>query len=411
MNALQIDSIFQEVDALKLEMVETLSQLIRVPAVGPENGGEGESAKADELLKVLSKAAFDRIERYDAVDPRVPSGKRPNVLVYVNGKKNARRLWIVTHLDVVPSGEESLWKITKPFEPKVQGDRIYGRGSEDNGQSLVASVFAAKALKQLGVKLNRTLALAFVSDEEQGSTMGIKHLLSKDIFREEDLVVVPDHGTPKGDFIEIAEKSILWFKLTTFGKQTHGSLPSKGLNAHRIGMQVALELDRKLHEKYDARNEYFDAPYSTFEPTKKDKNVDAVNIVPGEDTVYFDCRVLPNYNVDEVLADISEVAADFEAKTQAKIQVEVLQKESSPQVLTDDSEIVMLLKQALKQTRGLDARVGGVGGGTCAAFFRQKGIPALVWSTIDEVPHQPDEYARITNLVEDAKVFALLAVM
>jgi succinyl-diaminopimelate desuccinylase len=409
--ALQIDSIFQKVEALKLEMVETLSQLIRVPAVGPENCGEGELSKAEELLKVLSEVAFDRIERYDAVDPRVPSGKRPNLLAYVDGEKNARRLWIVTHLDVVPSGEESLWKITKPFEPKVQGDLIYGRGSEDNGQSLVASVFAAKALKQLGVKLNRTLALAFVSDEEQGSTMGIKHLLSKDIFREDDLVVVPDHGTPKGDFIEIAEKSILWFKLTTFGKQAHGSLPSKGLNAHRIGMQVALELDRKLHEKYDARNDYFDVPFSTFEPTKKDKNIDAVNIVPGEDTLYFDCRVLPNYNVDEVLADISEVAADFEAKTQAKIQVEVLQKESSPQVLTDDSEIVMLLKQALKQTRGLDARVGGVGGGTCAAFFRQKGIPAVVWSTIDEVPHQPDEYARITNMVEDAKVFALLAVM
>ena len=361
------------------------------------------------LLKVLSKVGFDKIEQYDAADSRVPSGKRINVVAYMNGKPDAKRLWIVAHLDVVPPGEESLWKITKPFEPKEKGGCIYGRGSEDNGQSLVSAIFAAKALKQLGIKLNRTLALAFVSDEEQGSTIGIQYLLKQGIFRKDDLVMVPDHGTPKGDFIEIAEKSILWFKLTTIGKQSHGSLPNKGLNAHRIGMQVALELDQKLHQKYKATNDYFDVPTSTFEPTKKDKNVDSINIVPGEDTVYFDCRILPNYKVDEVLSDIRKVTSDFEKKTGAKIQLEVLQKQSSPQNLTKDSEIVVLLNKALKQARGFEAQVGGVGGGTCAAFFREAGIPAIVWSTIDEVPHQPDEYARIANMVEDAKVFAILS--
>jgi len=63
-----------------------------------------------------------------------------------------------------------------------------------------------------------------------------------------------------------------------------------------------------------------------------------------------------------------------------------------------------------KESRGLDAKVGGVGGGTCAAFFRQVGIPAVVWSTVDEVAHQPNEYAKVENMVNDAKIFALLAV-
>ena len=304
---LETQKLFQQVEALESEIVETLMQLIRVPAVGPENGGAGESAKAEILMQILSNVGFDRIERYDADDPRVPSGKRPNIVAYLDGKKNSKRLWVVTHLDVVPAGEESLWKITKPFEPKVQNGRVYGRGSEDNGGSLVASLFAVKALKLAGIKLNRTVALAFVSDEEQGSTMGIQHLLSKGIFRSDDLVIVPDSGSPKGDFIEIAEKSILWLKLITLGKQSHGSLPNKGLNAHRIGMQVALQLDTRLHEKYNARDDYFDVPYSTFEPTRKDKNVDAVNIVPGEDVLYFDCRILPQYNLDEVLKDIEKI--------------------------------------------------------------------------------------------------------
>jgi succinyl-diaminopimelate desuccinylase len=408
---LETERIFQQVEALKQEMVTTLIRLISVPAVGPESGGEGEMTKADVLMQVLSEVDFDRIERYDAPDPRVPSGKRPNIVACLEGKSDAKRLWVVTHLDVVSAGEESLWRITKPFDPKILDDRVYGRGSEDNGQSLVASVFAVKALKLLGIKPERTFALAFVADEEQGSTMGIQHLLEKGLFRKDDLVLVPDSGSSSGDFIEVAEKSILWFKLITFGKQSHGSLPNKGLNAHRVGMQLAVELDDFLHRKYNSRDDYFDVSYSTFEPTKKEKNVDSVNIVPGEDVSYFDCRILPQYSLDEVLNDIGKITATYQSKTGAKIRLELLQKQASAPIADINSGLVPLLKEVLHKARGSEASIGGVGGGTCAAFFRNAGIPAVVWSTIDEVPHQPDEYAKIANIVADAKVYALLATM
>ena len=151
-------------------------------------------------------------------------------------------------------------------------------------------------------------------------------------------------------------------------------------------------------------------PESTFEPTRKDRNVDAVNIIPGEDITYFDCRILPNYDVDEVLAEITRVTAEFEKKTGATITFEVLQKQIAPKLKDGNSEMVALLKKAIKDARGLDARVGGIGGGTCAAFFRKAGIPAVVWSTVDEVAHQPNEYAKIKNMVDDAKIFALLAI-
>jgi len=102
---------------------------------------------------------------------------------------------------------------------------------------------------------------------------------------------------------------------------------------------------------------------------------------------------------------------EFERKTGTKILLEVLQRQVSPALADGKAEIVTLLKKALKVARGIDATIGGVGGGTCAAFFRQVGIPAVVWCTIDEVPHSPDEYARIANIVADAKVFALLSVI
>jgi succinyl-diaminopimelate desuccinylase len=222
------------------------------------------------------------------------------------------------------------------------------------------------------------------------------------------LIVVPDGGSGDGSFIEVAEKGILWFRLRTFGKQVHASLPNTGLNAHRVGMQIALTLDRMLHEKYSLRDEQFDVPWSTFEPTKKEKNVDAVNIVPGEDILCFDCRILPSYSLDEVLSETTRITEKFEKETGAKIKIEVLQKQPAPEA-DANSEVVILLKKAIRESRGLDARVGGIGGGTCAAFFRKAGLPAVVWSTVDEVAHQQDEYSKVNNMVNDTKAFALLA--
>ena len=316
----KLNPVFSEVERLEDEMVQTLMELMKIPAIAPESGGEGELKKAEKLVQILKEMSFDKIERYDAEDERVPSEVRPNIIAYYYGEEESEKLWIVTHIDVVPPGEESLWTVTKPFEQTVKDGRIYGRGSEDNGQSLAASIFAVKALKNLGIKPKRTIALAFVADEEVGSRYGIRHLVDQGLFGQDDLLVVPDGGNEKGDFIEIAEKSALWFRIRTIGKQTHASRPGKGLNANRVGMEYALALDKLLHEKYPLKDEYFDPPESTFEPTKKEKNVDAVNIVPGEDVIHFDCRVLPNYDLEEILTNINELVEQFEKKTGAEIK-------------------------------------------------------------------------------------------
>lgn len=392
-------------------MVDTLAAFIRIPAIGPENGGEGEHAKATELVKLLETIGVDKIEHYDADDERVPTRKRPNVVAYAYGEDPDETLWIVSHLDIVPPGENSLWTITKPFEPLVKEDRIYGRGSEDNMQSAVASIFAVKALRSLGIKPKRTVALAFVADEEHGSKYGIQHLINQKLFKKEDLIIVPDGGKADGSFIEIAEKSALWFRIRTVGKQAHASRPGTGLNAHRIGMNFALALDRMLHEEFSDKDSYFDPPESTFEPTMKAKNVDAVNIIPGEDIVHFDCRLLPSYSVEEVEGKIEELATAFGKKTGAQILIEPVQKSVAPKPTDAKAEVVTMLETAIRNVRGITPRIGGIGGGTCAAFFRKAEMPAVVWCTHDETAHQPNEYARIGNMIGDAKVFAFMATM
>jgi succinyl-diaminopimelate desuccinylase len=405
---MQTQKIHQEIENQEDQMTQALMEIIRVPAIAPENGGEGELQKAEKLTQILQTIGFDKIERFDAEDKRVPSGKRPNITAYCNGQNTTQKLWIITHLDIVPPGEESFWTTTKPFEPTVKEGRIYGRGAEDNGQSLIASIFAVKALRILGLRPRRTVALAFVADEEQGSRYGIQHLINNGLFDKNDLILVPDGGNHDGTFIEIAEKSALWFRVRTVGKQIHASMPDKGLNAHRAGMVYALAVDKMLHDKYAVRDPYFEPPESTFEPTKKEKNVDAVNIIPGEDIVHFDCRILPSYDIEEILKDIQQLAAEYEKKTGAKIEIEPLHKSVAPKPTDPNSEIVIALKEAVRNVQGKEPKIGGIGGGTCAAFFRKINIPAVVWSTIDETAHQPNEYARIENIGNDAKVFATL---
>ena len=273
----------------------------------------------------------------------------------------------------------------------------------------------------LGIRPKRTIVLAFVSDEETGSKYGLEWLIKEhpELFRKDDLVLVPDGGNEEGTFIEIAEKSILWMKIKVKGKQVHASMPGLGLNAHRVAIDYAKSLDEFLHEKYSARDDLFDPPESTFEPTMGGNPSDAPNIAPGEHEVVFDCRVLPQYSLDDILNDAQELAEKIKEKYKKeingevlpRIEIEVLQRLDAPAPTPRDSEIVKLLQKAIKEFRGKEAKIGGIGGGTFAAYFRRLGIPAVVWATLDETAHQPNEYAKIENMVEDAKIMAALALL
>ncbi len=400
----EIEEIERGIDELKDEMVKTLCDLIRIKAIGPDNGGEGELDRAEYIQRKMESWGFE-VERYDAKDERAKGGIRPNLVVKLGDSKE--RIWIVTHMDVVPEGDISLWE-TPPFEPVVKNGRVYGRGSEDNTQPLVSSMFAAKVLMEM--ELKRGLCLAFVSDEETGSKYGIQHLINKGIFRKGDLFVVPDAGTPNGDSIEVAEKSILWLKFTVSGKQAHASMTHLAVNANREAMKLMLTLDEKLHSEFNARDKLFLPPESTFEPTKREKNVDNINTIPGRDVSYFDCRVLPSYPLDRVLRVVKKVVEEFNSKSKAKATFEIVQREESPPTPTD-SLVVNLLENAIELVSGIKAKPVGFGGNTCASFFRKAGYEAAVWSTVDGTAHQPNEYAVIDNMVKDAKVFSLLPIL
>ena len=425
------------------ETIKISSDLIKINSVNPAFGGLGEMEKAEYVLTKLNEYIQKyNIKNYSIKQYNTKDDKdiiRPNIVAKFDFGKD-RTLHIISHLDTVPEGDLNLWN-TNPYEPVIKDGMIYGRGSEDNHKAIVSSLLLLKMIfedenKDKIPKYN--LCLIFVSDEECGSNYGIQHILKldknpkgfcksanpkdslryeKEIFDENDLIIIPDFGTPDGNYIEIAEKNILWIKFKIKGKQCHGSTPNDGINTDVLMFNFANNLYNMLYAKYDKKDDLFSPSYSTFEPTMIFNNVENVNTIPGYVELCFDCRILPDYDVDEVLKDIDEFIGDFknnidkylkyydkEEEKNISIEYEILQKELS-QKTPENSEIVVELGDAIKKVLNKEPILCGMGGGTVGAFLRAKNYDTVVWGIGEETAHQPNEHIKLEDLIKMAKTY------
>jgi succinyl-diaminopimelate desuccinylase len=396
----------EAIDAQRDTIIQGLCSMLAVKALGPESGGAGEWERAQYIAALAERLGLLDIEFRDSPDSRVPSGKRPNIIIRVPGR-TSKQLWVVTHMDTVPEGDIESWN-TPPYEATVADGKIFGRGAEDNGQELIASLFALASLVRGGIVPELSVGLVFVSDEETGNEHGIEFLLREGIFRKGDLVIVPDHGIMDGSEIEVVEKGIAWIGAEVHGRQTHASTPHKGINALEAASHFIVAASEHLRAKYSATDELFDPPRSTFEPTRCESNGPNINTVPGKQLFAFDFRVLPEYSLTDIMDDLREVASNVESSTGAKIHLDFIQRADSAPRTDVGSEVVQRLSSAIAEIRGKPPRPVGIGGGTCATPFRREGIEAAVWASTAETAHDANEYCVIENLISDTKVYALL---
>jgi succinyl-diaminopimelate desuccinylase len=406
------EELFSWIDNSTSLAVELETELTKRPAISPDSGGEGELDKCLFLENWLKAHGIAQIERYDSPDSRAKDGVRPNLIATIPVTEDKERLWIMSHIDVVPPGEKKMWN-SDPWTVRydVTDKRLYGRGTEDNQQGIVSSIIAALSFTEQGLKPQRTIKLLFASDEENGSIYGIDWLVKNksELFKKDDMVLIPDGGDLKGELIEIAEKNIIWMQFVTRGKQAHGSMPDTGINAFLAGSDLAVLLHNGLSSKFNERNSMFDPDYSTFQPTKKEANVPNINTIPGEDIFYMDMRVLPCYPTALILEEIDKIKAEVEKKYRVTIEYKILQKTESKST-APDAPIVRKLSEAVGEVYNVKPKPIGIGGGTMAAYLRNIGIDCAVWTKTEETLHQPDEYALIDNILGDAKVMALLAI-
>ncbi|MGD9608584.1 MAG: M20 family metallo-hydrolase [Desulfovibrionaceae bacterium] len=402
-----LDRVQSFLDTQRDTVIDLQRHLTAVPALGPDNGGPGEREKADLVRHLLAGLGLPEPREINAPDKRVPCGHRPNLAVILPGVDTSRTFWVISHLDIVPPGDLGLWR-SDPYQAVVDGDLIYGRGVEDNQQASVSSLLVAKALAETGNTPPVNYGLLFVSDEETGSKFGLDYVAghADGLFTPDDLFLVPDFGLPTSEMVEIAEKSMLWLKIIVNGRQCHASTPEQGINTLAAAALFILKIP-SLHDRFNAKNPLFLPANSTFEPTKKEANVDNINTIPGRDVFYVDCRVLPEYPLDDVLAAIRELGAEVEAICGVTIDYEVVQQEQAAPATSEDAPIVKRLMPAIRAVYpGSTPRPMGIGGGTVAAYLRRRGYPAVVWATLEHNAHQPNERSSIAKTIGDAKVIA-----
>ncbi len=345
-----LSAVVARIDGYRDDVIRLQTELCKRPALDPTSGGIGEVEKAAFLKSYLESLGL-KVTQYDSPDPRVPSGRRPNLVTYYPATSSGPRLWIIAHTDVVPPGDLSLWT-GDPWVVRTDGDVMTARGVEDNQGGLTSAVMTAKAFIDARVTPKLPLALAFVADEETASTHGLIFLLKqhRDLFRKDDLIIIPDSGNEHGTEIEVAEKSILWIRFRTKGKQTHGSTPATGINAHKAAAYLTVRME-SLYQKFRKRDPLFHPSNSTFEPTKKEANVPNINTIPGEDVIYFDCRILPAYKVDDVTRHIKMLVKETEKKFRVKIEMTFMQREIAAPPTPADCAVATAITRAVKELR------------------------------------------------------------
>lgn len=384
-------------------VVDLQTHLTAIPALGPENGGDGEVKKAEWLKAHLEQQLNLSVIECNAPDSRVSSGYRPNLVAHIPGT-TGRTLWLISHMDVVPVGDESLWN-SPPFTVTRQGDELIGRGVEDNQQGLVTSLLVAHALTKHKSTPKIGLGLILVADEETGMTHGLPYLLQTmpELIKKDDFILIPDIGNSSGTMVQVAEKSVLWLKFTVIGKQCHASTPDQGTNSLVAASHCIVALN-DLYKQFPACNPLFEPEYSTFVPTKKEVNVDNINTMPGKDVFYMDCRILPEYTLDDVQRACQAIVDEVGKKHGVDIMVEAHNINPSLKATSDDALVVQSLREALKEDRNTAGILCGSSGQTVATILRNRGYDAVAWSTLIGNAHQPNERSSISFTIADARV-------
>lgn len=368
----------------KKEIVKLTCDLIKKKTVNPPGNEylcEGIVAKAMKKLGM-------------AVEIKEKGKGRTNVIGKIG--RGSPKIALITHMDVVPGGEG--WK-TEPFKPVIKGGKIYGRGALDNKGCFAVSFAAIKAFLEKNKKFKGTIFLVAAADEEKGSELGVKYLLSQGF--KPDFALIPDGGMMKEAII--GEKGCLWLKITSFGKQAHGSTPQLGINAiEKLSKLIAelkdIDFGKGFHPAFEA----------TTLNIGQISGGQAPNMVPAKAEIKIDIRFPLGITKQGILKKIQGKINDICKKdSQAKFKIEQIEFKK-PHLVKKSSLLIKKFQAATKELNW-SLKLKTVGGITVGKELYFSGIPAIAHYPCEkEVAHMANEYVKIENLVKCARLYALV---
>ena len=342
-----LDQLLGMVDAARDEIIAFSQDLVRIPTVNhgsrPDTGNE--TAACD---YVRDKLAADGID--SEIHESAPT--RGNLIARLDGSPGGKRLLLMSHTDVVPVEDETLWE-HPPFSGTIDKGRVYGRGSDDDKADVVAQAMALIILKRAGARLKGDLIYLAAADEESGGRWGAGWVADNlaDKVRADFAVNegggVPVH-TPGGLVYPICtgEKGRLEVAITKQGRSGHASRPWAADNpvgtmaeaVHRIlaydpeidvshpffrGILAALEVPHapnaenidRIADSLPEQDRYLShilkaASRMTVTPTMVQAGVKS-NSIPDRVRVTCDVRTLPGQDDRFVRAELEHLLGDL----------------------------------------------------------------------------------------------------
>jgi succinyl-diaminopimelate desuccinylase len=286
------------------------------------------------------------------------------------GPESAPTLVFHGHLDVVPGHAEQ-------FVPRVEGDRLYGRGAYDMKGGLAAMMCA---LHDLADQDRARIRLVIVPDEESED---IERRSSDDLVRRGYVGDFAITGEPTDLHIGVEAKGVLACRILVRGRAAHGSTPWLGDNA----VVKAVDVFRRIESLPFSResSELFDRPSINL---GRIVGGDAPNKVPDECAMDVDIRYLPEQDPGDILEAIRTIP-DVEIKRTFVYP---------PAHVSRSNPYVRALCEAVGPlTSGASVSVGRDGASDAVSFLRA-GIPAVEFGPGGAGHHGPEEWVSIASL-------------
>jgi acetylornithine deacetylase len=362
-------------------MTETLlKELVRVPSVNPTlapGEGNGEKAIAEWIVE-WARSHGMRAWLEDAAPGR------PNAFVESGAPGATRTLMLCGHIDTVSARGMDI----PPFEPRVEGGRLYGRGSYDMKGGVAACLAALLALHERAAG-GRVLG-AFVVDEEYGSA-GAFDLVKR---HRADACILTE---PSELALILAHKGFVWAEITTRGSAAHGSRWELGRSAIHAAGRIIVELDRHDRDVLRRRTHPLVGPASLH-----------CSMVSGGDgwstyapacTLRVERRTLPGEGEAQVLEELHAciAAAGVDAQVDVKLVREPMESEPT-------SPIARAVGEAARTVLGHEPEVTGVAYWMDAAVFHAAGIPTVNIGPAGAGAHAAVEYVDLDSVAACAQI-------
>jgi succinyl-diaminopimelate desuccinylase len=296
-------------------------------------------------------------------------GGRPVIKAEI-GAKAGPTVILHGHLDVVPG-------LPGQFEPRLEHDRLYGRGAYDMKGALAAMLLTAAAMRDQDTVRIR---LGIVSDEEseEEADRGCDHLVESGFLG--DFAIT---GEPTDLHIGVEAKGVLALRLEVAGTAAHGATPWLGDNA----VLNAIDVFRSIESLPFARHssELFDRPSINL---GRIWGGDALNKVPDRCVIDVDIRYLPEQDPAEILAEVRGIAG-IEARA-------LLTR--PPAIVDRESHFVRVLRESAAEHHHGEPMSVGRDGASDAVSFLRVGVPAVEFGPVGAGHHGPEEWVSVSSL-------------